>query len=686
MSLKSNYIFIFISCILGILFYYSKSILILFFFLLFLLFVLKKINYKFSIVLILIFIFFNFYKLNKIPNISNDYCKENYIVNEIKQKYLIIKNNNIFYLLYEDDCFNYQVNDEIYVEGKITKIQNDLAIDVFEFKDYLNNKRVFFQIDATKVEIIKHNESISHKIINQLTFKLQGESYKMSKMLLFNDRFANIELYENLKEINAIHLFVVSGFHILFFFKLICLIFKKFKVFKIILGLLICTFYVFLLDFSLSSFRALISLVLSIFFKERFNSLDRVSISGILFLVIEPLNVFNYSFILTFVMCISILFSNNILKKSKTIIRVLGQSAICFLTIIPIQLLLNYKINFISLFTNIILSYIVMIIFVLCLVGIALSFINGNIFSNVFQAFNHLIEDLSLLPTSLVLGSLKSYMVIFYYLLLLLFLYQLEHKNFKRIICSFSFILMFFVMLYNRNHFIFYQRVTFLNVYQGDCCVIQDSFNGKVMLIDTGGLRNYDIAKNNIIPYLHFHGIRKIDLVVITHDDYDHNGALTMLNKYIVIDKIIEDSSIKQINFGKIEFTNLNKYWNEKTNQNDQSIVLYANICSLNFLFTGDISQNIEKNIIADLPDLKVDVLKVAHHGSKFSSSEDFIKIISPTYAIISVGENNHYGHPNQEVMNTLLKNNVIIYQTSQDGTIRFIGKIFDKYFIQSAK
>ena len=103
-------------------------------------------------------------------------------------------------------------------------------------------------------------------------------------------------------------------------------------------------------------------------------------------------------------------------------------------------------------------------------------------------------------------------------------------------------------------------------------------------------------------------------------------------------------------------------------------------------MFTGDISKTIEKQIITNNPYLDVDILKVAHHGSKSSSDSEFIEAISPTYAIISVGANNFYGHPTKEVLDILNKNDVIVYRTDINGTTRFKGEIFNKCFIDSAK
>ena len=146
------------------------------------------------------------------------------------------------------------------------------------------------------------------------------------------------------------------------------------------------------------------------------------------------------------------------------------------------------------------------------------------------------------------------------YLLFVIFLLALEKKKTKIIVSSFLSIILSFILLYNRAYFNPYQKVTFLNVYQGDCCIILDSNSDKVMLIDTGGLSNYDIASKKIMPYLNYHGIRKIDIVVITHEDYDHCGALESLSKQIQIDQVIKDPSVKEVTLGKITLTNIKIY------------------------------------------------------------------------------------------------------------------------------
>lgn len=116
----------------------------------------------------------------------------------------------------------------------------------------------------------------------------------------------------------------------------------------------------------------------------------------------------------------------------------------------------------------------------------------------------------------------------------------------------------------------------------------------------------------------------------------------------------------------KLYFLNTSIY----NNENDNSNVLYLNYNNYQFLFMGDAGIEKEKDILNEYSIENIDFLKVGHHGSDTSSSKEFIDIMNPKYSIISVGENNRYGHPNKEVLNNL--SNSKIYRTDQDGSIMF--------------
>ena len=686
MFIKGTLFYLFLTLILSICFLYSKAIVLLILIELVFIYVFVRVDYKLAILLCIAFIFMMFYKVNVIPSVDETFVSLQAKVIEVKEKYIIANSENINYLVYINEDITLYKNDSIQIIGEVSLIEKDLDIDVFEFADYLKNKRVFYQIDYKQIELINHNFTISSKTTNYLTQNLTEESYAMCKMLLFNDKYADIDNYESLKKINAIHLFVVSGFHITFLFSIIEKVFRKTSKLSVIMGIFVCFSYLFILDFSISATRAVISLTLLKLFSKYLNSLDCMSIAGIILLLIEPLNVYSYSFIMSFMMTFIIIISNKIYCKYNKIKQSLIISLISFISMIPIQLILNYEINFISLLSNFVLSYIVAGIFVLCFFSIVFSFINGNIFGVVYRIFNEVISLISSLETTILFGNMPILATIIYYILFFLTLIFIERKRLKASLLSSGLLFMCLLLLYGRHYINPFQRVTFLNVYQGDCTIIQDSFSDNVMLVDTGGLLNYDIASKKIIPYLRYHGIKDIDIIVITHDDFDHNGALNSLCSLYNVKQVITDNSIQTVTLGKLTFNNINTINNDSTDENDGSIVLYGQIGGLNFLFTGDISSKIEHELITYYSDLDVDILKVAHHGSKTSTSDSFVNFINCDYAIISVGENNFYGHPNKEVLNTLDKHNVTVYRTDINGTIRFNikNKIF--YFIETAK
>lgn len=683
MFIKGTLFYCFIIAIFSILFIYSKSYLILAFSILIILFVSIRINKKLSLFMVAIFVFFSFYKVNTFFELSENYIEDSFVVNEAKENYIIVSNNDINYLVYVDEGYNRK--DKVYIQGDILLIEKDLDIDVFEFKDYLNNKRVFYKINPHYIETISTNNALNDTIIKKLTSYLKNESYSMTMMLLFNDKNIDKQSYDNLKQINAVHLFVVSGFHVSFLYSFICKLFKNKKI-GLLIANIISFIYIYLLNFSISAFRAFISTFLYKLFPSKLNKTDCISISGLILLLIEPLNIYNYSFIMSFLITFAISFVSILLKKKSKLFQTIVISLFAFLVMIPIQLILNYEINVLSMISNIFLSYVVMVLFFLCIIGVLISPLNGNVFSYIYSLFNKAIDYLSTLNTSIVFGSLKPWMIVVYYFLIIISLLLLERKKIKISAFSLSLVFVFLIALYFKSFLCPFQKVTFLNVNQGDCIIIQDSFSDKVMLIDTGGNINYDIASKKIMPYLSYQGIRKIDIVVISHDDYDHNGALTQLINMITIKSIISNNAIDFVDLGKIHLENINHFYSQSSDKNDSSIVLYGNIGGSNFLFTGDISSKIEEKIILNYPSLNVDILKVAHHGSKYSTSDEFVKAIKPSYGIISVGKYNLYDHPSDSVLQTLNENNVVVYTTDNHGTIRFVFKNDELLFIETAK
>lgn len=243
-------------------------------------------------------------------------------------------------------------------------------------------------------------------------------------------------------------------------------------------------------------------------------------------------------------------------------------------------------------------------------------------------------------------------------------------------------------------------EVNFFDVGQGDAIFIKTPNHQKI-LID-GGPDNKIIYKlGHNLPFYE----KEIDLMILTHPHADHLTGLIEILKRYKVKKIISTGvmhktpeyiewleEIKKqdvpmeiakagqvINFGEnlqmeILYPFLDLASKEVENLNNTSIVSKLTFGKTSFLFTGDAGSEVEQELIESKTNLKADVLKVAHHGSKDATSQKFLDKVQPKYAVISVGEKNMFGHPSRAVINRLERMNVQIFRTDKDGDIKILS------------
>lgn len=249
-----------------------------------------------------------------------------------------------------------------------------------------------------------------------------------------------------------------------------------------------------------------------------------------------------------------------------------------------------------------------------------------------------------------------------------------------------TFVLMIIMNILPKN-----LKVHFIDVGQGDSTFIVTPHN-KTILIDGGGSlnKNFDVGEKTLVPYILDRGYTKIDYIFVSHFDFDHVGGILSILEELKVGKIIigkqfENSEnyekmIKIARKKKIEIIQADKendividevkfniIWPDKENiikensLNNNSLVMKMIYKNFSMLFTGDIEEIAERKIIDTYKDnsdiLKSDVLKTAHHGSKTSSINEFLKLVKPKIALIGVGKTNTFGHPNIEVLERLERN-----------------------------
>lgn len=249
-------------------------------------------------------------------------------------------------------------------------------------------------------------------------------------------------------------------------------------------------------------------------------------------------------------------------------------------------------------------------------------------------------------------------------------------------------------------------QVTFLDVGQGDGICITDNRNG-CYFIDGGSSDKSDVGTYQIIPFLKAQGIDTLRAVFVTHMDIDHYNGIQMLieekdSSGIVVENLIlpdigvrsRSDAYKELEalakqngvmvheihmgetfrHGKLRFTCLYPQEKAEGETNALSVVLYMEYEAFSALFTGDLEGNGEEEVRRQLEERcagqGISLLKVAHHGSRYSTGELFLETIRPQVALISAGRDNKYGHPHEELLERLVKGARYVYQTKEGGAV----------------
>lgn len=241
-----------------------------------------------------------------------------------------------------------------------------------------------------------------------------------------------------------------------------------------------------------------------------------------------------------------------------------------------------------------------------------------------------------------------------------------------------------------------YFQVVFLDVGQGDSSLIITP-KRKVILIDGGPDQKVLKELGRVLPFWN----RKIDLLVVTHPHDDHFvGLIEVLRRYqvekILIDQSVGSSDTWRILVGVIKeekritilpkqgqefdfggaclLSILSSHNKKREDENDYSVITKFSCLGRNVLLAGDASQKVEQELLNSEADLKADIFKASHHGSQTANSESFVAAISPRLAVISVGLDNKFKHPNPHVLEIFKKMSVDIYQTATGGSKHFLA------------
>lgn len=582
---------------------------------------------------------------------------------------------------------NVNLGDKVLISGKFNTPKSNTVFNTFNYRKYLLSKKIILVSNEASITIKHKNRNPFYSF--KTSIKNHIEKYKskayLKAFIMGDTSLIEEDIMSNYKKLGINHLFAISGMHVSVFVFLINKLLKKYKA-KDIIIILFLLLFLFITDYSESLLRCSTFFIISYLnkvLKLNIKNIYLILISAFFLLLINPYLIYSIGFLFSVIITFFILASSNLLKDEPYFKKLFIMSLICFLASVPILSFYFYKINLLTIVFNMI--FIPLVSYLIFPLGLITFFLYP--LDNIYMFFINLLEGLSsffqnINFLSFVIAKPNILVILIYYIILFLSI----NRNRKLLI------IYFIVLLININikYFIRDASVTFLDVGQGDSSVIILPF-GKTILIDTGGLylSRYNISKNKTVPYLNSLGISKIDLLILTHGDYDHIGDTINLLNEIKVDEVLfnndsfndtENEIIKVLDKKNVRYSKNSEYFrkikdlyflNTKMydNENDNSTVVYFTYKNFSFLFTGDASKEREEDIMENYNIKDIFFLKVGHHGSKTSTGSSFIKKINPKYSIISVGENNRYGHPNKNTLKNL--KDTTIFRTDLNGSIK---------------
>ena len=601
---------------------------------------------------------------------------------------------------------------DLELEGKLSEPEGQRNFGGFDYQAYLKTQGIYQTLNIKRIQSLQkvgswdigeNLSSLRRKAVVWIKthFPDPMRNYMTGLLLghLDTDFEEMNELYSSL---GIIHLFALSGMQVGFFM-------NAFKKLLLRLGLTqeklkwltypFSLIYAGLTGFSASVIRSLLQKLLA---QHGVKGLDNFALTVLVLFIIMP-NFFltaggvlscAYAFILTMTS-----------KEGEGLKAVARESLVISLGILPILFFYFAEFQPWSILLTFVFSFLFDLVFLLLLsILFILSFVYPVIQMNfVFEWLESIIRLVSQLTSRpLVFGQPNAWLLLL--LLVSLGLVYDMRKNIKRVVVLSLFIVgLFFLTKHPLEN-----EITMLDVGQGESIFLRD-ITGKTILIDVGGKEESDKkiekwqekattsnAQRTLIPYLKSRGVAKIDQLILTNTDKEHVGDLLEVTKAFHVGEIlVSKGSLAQKEFvaeleasqtkvrsvtagenlpifgGYLEVLSPRKIGD---GDHEDSLVLYGKLLDKNFLFTGNLKEKGEKDLLKQYPNLEVDVLKVGQHGAKTSSNSIFLEKLNPELSLISVGKNNRAKLPHQETLTRLETIKSKIYRTDQNGAIRFKG------------
>lgn len=631
-------------------------------------------------------------------------------------------------LVYENQQTTLKIGYKVKAAGSYAPLEEASNPGQFDQKAYYEARGIGMVLKKAKLTVIEAKENIFFQKLYELRSfwaqnleKITGkEEAALLKAMLLGEKSSLKKEQKELYQSGGIsHILAISGLHISLVGMLLYRFLRKKKrsyPFSALVSGSCMVVYGFLTGFGVSAKRAVFMFLVYLgaeLLGETYDVVSALALSGLLILAEQPLQLFQCGFQLSFLSVGAVALGYPALQKrlgwkKKASMSLLSVLSVTLFTL-PCTLYWFYEWMPYAVFLNLIVIPLVPVVFLSGAAGmltggvsVAAGMFLAGASAGVLRFFQTLLERTEVLPGSrAIIGQPELWQIALYYVLVGAAVWggrcRARKKNQHRIEVRIFFIIFALCILCLPFHRPV--EVTFLDVGQGDAVFLRTEA-ATTCLIDGGSTTVSDVGTYRLLPFLKSRGVSSLDYLFLSHMDADHiNGAEELLKdqfrgipiRHLCLSALPGDETRERLEkearlFGtELCYISRGTVFREKgaeirclspvkdqkkEDENENSEVLMVEISGLRILFTGDLGEKGEQELLEAGTDLRAAVLKVGHHGSRFSTGEDFLEAVSPGFAVISCAENNRYGHPAPETVERLERAGCRIFYTMKSGAV----------------
>lgn len=619
------------------------------------------------------------------------------------------------------------IGETIYFNGELKLPKENTNPRLFNYRLNLKTEKIYTSMSLREhsiTEVDSDNIALRYRVKSKFTGMVENtfnqylsekNSSLLSSIFLGKSSYLSSEDIDLYREMGLAHLLAVSGLHIGIISGFISFVLSNLGVKKrinIVITLSTIWIYGYLIGFPPSILRSGIMFTIlyySQLIHEPYDSVNALSLAMFILLLLNPYYLFNLGFQLSFAATFSIIIlAPRINRRFYPYRNKLVQSLVSILGVqiglLPFQAYYFNNINPLSIVANL---FIIPIISFALILGFLMIVFSKIHYLNLIIGFflENILNFEAMILSWISRISMKSFTVfspeiisgIIFYIMILIVFDFVDIKKLNKVLVKVTSWSLVFLILVNSYLFINNKssEIHFIDVGQGDAILIRGK--NADYLMDTGGsfFGDYNIAEGVTLPYLQKLGINRLNGLFITHFDADHSQGLTLLLENLKVDYVFSSylpekgDILDYINSNDVEiiilkendrlkldaYLSLDIIWPaaiSNLNPNNNSLVSILKSSGGNVLLTGDIEREAEYFIKDRIFD-PIDIIKVPHHGSNTSSTEDFLQKIKAKEGIIQVGRNNLYNHPSDEVLDRYKSLDTNIYRTDHMGLVKLV-------------